>query len=112
MASNMQKPNGLVILPVEELPGAILHLKLRDIPGIGPNMAERLQKAAITDIATLWNTNASRLRLIWGGVAGDKMHELLHGEDIVSPKTCAIQHQSPARSGTQGPNQREISARS
>jgi DNA polymerase IV len=64
LASNMQKPDGLVILPIEELPGAILHLKLRDIPGIGPNMAERLQKAGITDIATLWEKNASRLRLI------------------------------------------------
>ena len=95
LASNMQKPDGLVILPVEALPCAILHLKLRDIPGIGPNMAERLQKADITDIATLWKTDASRLRLIWGGVAGDKMHALLHGEDIVSPKHArsSISHQ-------------------
>ena len=95
LASNMQKPDGLVILPVEELPRAILHLKLRDIPGIGPNMAERLQKADIADIATLWKTDASRLRLIWGGVAGDKMHALLHGEDIVSPKHArsSISHQ-------------------
>jgi DNA polymerase IV len=95
LASDMQKPDGLVILPVEELPRAILHLKLRDIPGIGPNMAERLQKADITDIATLWKTDASRLRLIWGGMAGDKMHALLHGEDIVSPKHArsSISHQ-------------------
>ena len=95
LASDMQKPDGLVILPIEELPGAILHLKLRDIPGIGPNMAERLQKADITDIATLWKTDASRLRLIWGGVAGDKIHALLHGEDIVSPKHArsSISHQ-------------------
>ena len=64
LASNMQKPDGLVILPVEDLPRAILHLKLRDIPGIGPSMVERLRKAGIADIATLWNTDASRLRLI------------------------------------------------
>ena len=95
LASNMQKPNGLVILPVDELPKAILHLKLRDIPGIGPNMAERLQKAGITDIATLWKADASRLRLIWGGIAGEKMHALLHGEDIVSAKHArsSISHQ-------------------
>ena len=31
LASNMQKPNGLVILPVDELPRA-----MRDIPSIGP----------------------------------------------------------------------------
>jgi len=95
LASNMQKPDGLVILAVENLPGAILHLKLRDIPGIGPNMAERLQQAAITDIAALWQTDAARLRLIWGGVAGARMHGLLHGDDIVSPKQhrSSISHQ-------------------
>ena len=95
LASNMQKPDGLVILPVEALPGAILHLQLRDIPGIGSSMAERLQKAGITDIAALWNTDASRLRLIWGGVAGAKMHALLHGEDIISAKHArsSIGHQ-------------------
>jgi len=84
-----------VILPIEELPCAILHLKLRDIPGIGPNMAERLQKAGITDIATLWKADASRLRLIWGGIAGEKMHALLHGEDMVSAKHArsSISHQ-------------------
>jgi DNA polymerase IV len=54
-------------------------MELRDIPGIGPNLAERLQKADIADIGTLWKTDASRLRLIWGGVAGEKMHALLHG---------------------------------
>ncbi len=95
LASNMQKPNGLVILPVEDLPRAMLHLQLRDIPGIGPSMAERLRKAGITDIATLWNTDASRLRLIWGGMAGAKMHALLHGEDIASLKhsRSSIGHQ-------------------
>jgi DNA polymerase IV len=95
LASNMQKPDGLVILPTEKLPRAILHLKLRDIPGIGPNMAERLQRAGITDIAALWKTDAVRLRLIWGGLAGAKMHRLLHGEDIVSAKQSrsSISHQ-------------------
>jgi len=95
LASNMQKPDGLIMLPLEGLPASILHLKLRDIPGIGPNMAERLQDANITSIAELWNADTARLRLIWGGVAGVKMHGLLHGEDIVSAKTnrSSISHQ-------------------
>jgi DNA polymerase IV len=95
LASNMQKPDGLVILPTEALPGSIIRLELRDIPGIGPNMAARLRRAGITDIATLWNCDSARLRLVWGGVAGAKMHELLHGADISSPKTerSSISHQ-------------------
>jgi DNA polymerase-4 len=95
LASNMQKPNGLVILPPETLPGSIVHLELRDIPGIGPNMAGRLERAGITDIAALWKCDAARLRLVWGGVAGARMHELLHGADIATPKTAraSISHQ-------------------
>src|SRR5262245_25076654 len=95
LASNMQKPDGLTILPIESLPDAILHLKLRDIPGIGPNMAERLRRAGIADIATLWKTDGARLRSVWGGVAGAKMHELLHGADIASPRQArsSISHQ-------------------
>lgn len=58
-------------------------------------IAERLERAGIGDIATLWKTDAARLRLIWGGVAGAKMHELLHGADIASPKQArsSISHQ-------------------
>ena len=95
MASDMQKPDGLTILPIEKLPRAILHLNLRAIPGIGPKMAGHLERNGITDIATLWNTDAARLRMIWGGVAGAKMHELLHGADIASPKTerSSISHE-------------------
>jgi hypothetical protein len=38
---------------------------------------------------------AVRLQLIWGGVAGAKMHELLHGANLASPKTerASISHQ-------------------
>jgi DNA polymerase IV len=95
LASKMQKPDGLVILRPETLPGSIVHLELRDIPGIGPNMAGRLQRAGITDIAALWACDSARLRLVWGGVAGAKMHELLHGADIATPKTAraSISHQ-------------------
>ena len=95
LASNMQKPDGLVILPVESLPGAILHLEIRAIPGVGPKMAGHLRRNGITDIATLWKTDAAHLRMIWGGVAGAKMYELLHGADISGPKTnrSSISHQ-------------------
>jgi DNA polymerase IV len=57
--------------------------------------AEHLRRSGITDIATLWNTDAARLRSIWGGVAGAKMHELLHGADIARAKTnrSSISHQ-------------------
>ena len=95
MASNMQKPDGLVILPIEN--AAWRHPSLEDAghPGHRPQHGRTPARAGITDIATLWNTDAARLRMIWGGVAGAKMHELLHGADIASPKTerSSISHQ-------------------
>src|SRR5262249_14849216 len=44
IASDMQKPDGLVILPIDNLAAAILHLPIRAIPGIGPKMAEHLRR--------------------------------------------------------------------
>jgi len=85
LASDMQKPDGLVILPPEDLPRAILHLKLQDICGIGPNMQVRLNQAGITDIAGLWAADAQHLRRIWNGITGLRFHALLHGADLASP---------------------------
>jgi len=47
LASDMQKPDGLVLLRPEDLPEAILHLRLQDISGIGANMHARLNRAGI-----------------------------------------------------------------
>lgn len=85
LASDMQKPDGLTVLRPRDLPQAILHLKLDDIPGIGPNMAARLRYAGIADIAALWAADAGRLRSIWRGVTGLRFHALLHGADLPSP---------------------------
>jgi DNA polymerase IV len=95
LASDMQKPDGLVILLPEDLPHAILHLKLQDICGIGPNMEIRLHEAGITDIAGLWAADAQYLRRIWNGVTGLRFHALLHGADLASPvnPTRSMGHQ-------------------
>jgi DNA polymerase-4 len=87
LASDMQKPDGLTILQPEDLPGAILHLKLQDIAGIGPNMLVRLNQAGILDMPQLWAADAQRLKRIWGGVNGLRFHALLHGADLPSPAT-------------------------
>ena len=84
LASDMQKPDGLVLLPPEDLPQAILHLKLQDICGIGPNMQVRLNQAGITDVAGLWAADGQRLRRIWNGITGLRFHALLHGADLPS----------------------------
>jgi DNA polymerase-4 len=95
LASDMQKPDGLVLLLPEDLPQAILHLELQDICGIGPNMKTRLNQAGITDIAGLWEADAQALRRVWNGVTGLRFHALLHGADLASPvnPTRSMSHQ-------------------
>lgn len=95
LASDMQKPDGLTLLPPESLPQSILHLKLQDICGIGPNMEIRLHQAGITDMAGLWAADAQHLKRIWNGITGLRFHALLHGADLPSPihPTRSMGHQ-------------------
>jgi DNA polymerase-4 len=95
LACDMQKPDGLVILEPKDLPQSILHLKPEDIPGIGPNMLTRLNRAGILDMTQLWAADAQRLRKVWGGIVGVRFHAQLHGADIEPPATAkrSISHQ-------------------
>jgi DNA polymerase-4 len=87
LACDMQKPDGLTVLRPEDMPQAILHLKLDAIAGIGPNMLVRINQAGILDMPQLWAADAQRLKRIWGGVNGLRFHALLHGADLPNPKT-------------------------
>ncbi|HLP25376.1 MAG TPA: DNA polymerase [Acidobacteriota bacterium] len=82
VASDMQKPDGLVILDDEDLPARLLHLAPGDIAGIGPNIQRRLAEHGITTMEQLWAANAQVFRGVWGGVRGEQIWRLLHGEDL------------------------------
>ncbi|NCC03373.1 MAG: DNA polymerase [Proteobacteria bacterium] len=85
LASDMQKPDGLVILEPSAMPTPILHLKPSDICGIGRNMSLRLAERGIQTMPELWALDSTHLRQIWGGVTGARFHALLHGADLPSP---------------------------
>lgn len=85
LASDMQKPDGLVILNPADMPTPILKLEIEDICGIGPNMATRLHANGIQTIDDLWSADAQFLRRAWGGITGLRFHALLHGADLPSP---------------------------
>lgn len=82
VASDMQKPDGLVVLEDADIPARILHLAPGDIAGIGPNIQRRLGEHGITTMAQLFAAKAHQLRGVWGGVRGEQMWRLLHGEDL------------------------------
>jgi DNA polymerase-4 len=82
LASDMQKPDGLVVLDDADLPGKILHLAPSAIAGIGPNLTRRLQEHGITTMAQLYAAPLAKLRGVWHSVRGEQMCRLLHGEDL------------------------------
>ena len=82
LASDMQKPDGLVVLDEHDVPGKILHLPLRALSGIGKNMEERLNRHGINTIADLYRQTPTQLRTVWGGVGGERFHARLRGAEV------------------------------
>ncbi len=94
LASDMLKPNGLVILQEHDVPEKILHLPLRALHGIGESMEIRLNKHAINTIAELYAQTPEQLRSVWGGVGGERFHARLRGAEVkdISHGMASISH--------------------
>lgn len=94
VASDMQKPDGLVMLQPHELKEKICTLSLRDLPGINVNMEERLLRARIRSVEDLWNTSPKHARAVWGSVQGEKFWYWLHGFNppVQKTNTCMVGH--------------------
>jgi len=87
VGSDLQKPDGLVVITKDNLPDVLLGLELQEIYGIGARMEERLYRAGISTVAELWNATPHRLRRVWGGINGVLFHQMLHGADIQPPSS-------------------------
>ncbi|WP_445504508.1 Y-family DNA polymerase [Microvirga sp. G4-2] len=87
IAAEMNKPDGLVAIYPEDLPGPLLSLELTDIPGIARGNAARLARAGITDMAAFWRLQPKELRRLWGSVEGERLWMSLHGYTVERPET-------------------------
>ncbi len=90
IASDMEKPDGLVALTADILQAALAGLALRDLPGIGARMERRLQTAGIHTMPQLLALGREGMRTVWQGAAGDKLWFWLQGEDFHDPQ---LEHQ-------------------
>lgn len=79
VASNMQKPDGCVLIDSHELPQRLFDLRLRDLNGIGKQMEARLNRYKITTIEQLYAANRNQLQTAWGSVEGERMYDKLRG---------------------------------
>lgn len=86
LASNMQKPDGCVVIEQHELPERLHPLKLRDLNGVGRRMEERLINKGITTVRELCALNRQQLRSVWGSVDGERMYDKLRGIEMPDNK--------------------------
>lgn len=93
-ASDMQKPNGLVVIDEGDLPQVLFRLELRDFCGIGEAREARLHACGIRSVEQLCLAPKELLRRAWNGIEGDRIYALLRGEEMERPPTrrCTVGH--------------------
>lgn len=87
VASDMQKPNGLVLLDQDTMAEKLFRLELRDLCGINVGIETRLHNAGIKTVEQLWHLNPKHARKIWGGVGGERFWYNLHGFEVPDLET-------------------------
>lgn len=86
-ATDMQKPDGLVVLEPGKFAHRLFRIGLTDLCGVGRNMERRLNRAGIYDVEQFWNLSPRHARQIWGSVGGERMWYRLHGYDLPDAAT-------------------------
>jgi DNA polymerase-4 len=87
VAGDMEKPDGLVALPLDILPEALRQLTLRDLPGIGARTEKRLNERGIRSMDDLLALDCEDAGQVWGSVLGERLWHWLRGEDFEAAET-------------------------
>lgn len=81
ICSDLEKPDGLTILGLDDIPHRIWPLPVRKINGIGPKAGEKLAALGITTIAELAHAKPAFLQTHFGRSTACWLHEVSHGID-------------------------------
>ncbi|WP_223850222.1 DNA polymerase Y family protein [Paracoccus yeei] len=87
IAGKLEKPDGFQALWPGNMPSAVAHLALDDLPGISRSMRARLEHAGIRDVPSLWALDPRHARAIWRSVEGERFVRSLQGDPIPLVKT-------------------------
>ncbi len=82
IASDADKPIGLVVVPAGQEEDFLAPRPLRALPGIGPKAEKRLQVAGLKTIGNLADLDDADLRLLLPGVVGQELRERARGIDL------------------------------
>jgi len=95
-ASDMVKPDGLVMIQKDELPDRLFDLDVRALSGVGARMEKRLAQHGIRTVRDLAARSVDELRSVWGSVGGEIMYKRIRGEPQMEGEadTHSISHSS------------------
>jgi DNA polymerase-4 len=96
IASDMQKPDGLIGLLPSQLPRAIAHLELRALPGVGARTEARLNAKGVTTMEQLLALDHNQMNKLFDSVWGNRMYHWLRGaqtEDAAGNNTSQAEVQ-------------------
>lgn len=74
LATDLQKPDGLVTITPDNIDAVLTPLKLTDLPGIGERMATRLARGGISTPLDLRYADPERLRTVCRSIVGWHWH--------------------------------------
>lgn len=81
VASDLDKPDGLVVVPPGTEQELLRPMKVTIIPGVGPATAERLRRAGIHTVAELEQVELDELVRLVGKAQGAGLHQLSRALD-------------------------------
>ena len=81
VASDLEKPAGLVIVPAGTEQELLRPMAVTVIPGVGPATAERLRRAGISTVAQLEDVSLDELVRLVGRAHGHGLYQLARAED-------------------------------
>ena len=81
IASDLEKPDGLTLLPASEMPERVEDASIRIIPGCGPKTEERLSSIGISTVGQLASSDEEELARLLGERQAASIRAKAHGED-------------------------------
>ena len=81
VASDLDKPDGLVLLSRESLPKILWPLSVRKLWGVGPKTGERLKRGGIVRIGQILETDEASLARLVGPGSAAHLRALARGDD-------------------------------
>lgn len=94
MGTELQKPDGLVVIEAKDLPEILHRLALMEFTGINRRMAARLNAAGIFTSEQMCAANREHLVRAFGSILGERWWYLLRGYDLPheQTKTRSLSH--------------------